>query len=340
MDTGQCGPVQVRPPCGRWFVASCDDDQAACWKLREHRVAEPLVERRQPLVGVDEQHAASRPPFEHRIQVAAGGAERLAEGDEESQRRCFDVTAIDADHATAGLVGHACVLVQQRRLSNPTGSRDVQCDEGRVAGLQRRPEDRDLLLASDEALAASRRESFGNPCKVGCSAGLLLALVGSGGNRRDEPVPSPGNRLDVPRVPLVVAERATQVGNRAGEGGLRDETAFPHRVDDVVLRDHAARAAGKKDQQIHDLRLETPHRLVVADEVAGGLREPAADVEIRSGRRPSLPTGHPRIVRRFVRPRVASLRTLWPSADRCIRGRRACRLRDRPAGPRSRPTPA
>ena len=97
-------------------------------------------------------------------------------------------------------------------------------------------------------------------------------------------------------IPLVVAERTTQVGNRAGQGRLRDEAALPHGVDDLVLRDHAARTAGKKDQQIHDLWLETTHRLVVADEVAGGLREPAADVEVRSGSRASLPTGHPRIV--------------------------------------------
>src|SRR5688572_7727865 len=111
MDTGQCGPVQVRTPSGRWLVASRDDDKTACWELREHRVAKPLVERRQPLVGVDEQHASSRPPFEHRTQVAAGGAERLAEGDEASQRRCLDVPAIDAYHPAAGLVGHACVLL-------------------------------------------------------------------------------------------------------------------------------------------------------------------------------------------------------------------------------------
>ena len=303
MDTCQGAPVEVGAPRGCGFVASRDDDQAACRELREQRVAEPLVERRQPLVGVDEQHAAGRPPFQHRAHVAMGGADRLAEGDEKSQRRGFDVAAIDAHHVAAGLVGHARVLVEQRRLSHPAGSRDVQRHEGRVAGLQRRPEDRDLLLASDETLSASRRESFGNPCKVG----------GGDGDRRDDPVPPLGNRLDVLRGPLVVAERTPQVGNRAGQRRLRDEAAFPHPVDDLVFRDHAARAAGKKHQQVHDLRLETTHRPVVADEVAGGLREPPADVEVRSGRRTSLPTGHPRIVDVVARSRtIVSAGRRWP----------------------------
>ena len=306
MDTCQRAPVQVRAPGGLGFVASRDDDQTAGRELREHRVAEPLVDRRQPLVGVDEQHAASRPPFEHRTQVAVGGAEGLAQGDEESQRRGFDVAAIDAHHVAAGLVGHPRVLVEERRLSNPAGSRDVQRHEGRVAGLQRRPEDRDLLLAPDEPLAAGRREPFGNPGKVGGRAVLRLALCRSGrrwrsggagrGDRRDEPVPPLGNRFDVARIPLVVAERTTQVGNRTGQRRLGDEAAFPDRLDDLVLRDDAAGAAGQKHQQIHHLWLETTHRLVVADEVAGGLREPPADVDVRSGRRTSLPTGHPRIV--------------------------------------------
>ena len=37
---------------------------------------------------------------------------------------------------------------------------------------------------------------------------------------------------------------------------------------------------GEKDQQIHDLRLEAAGRRRIADEVTGGLSEPAADVEV------------------------------------------------------------
>ena len=138
--------------------------------------AEPLVERRQELVGVDEQDAASRPPREHRAQIAAIGVERLTERDEEPQGRGFDVAAVDAHDPSARLVGHARVLLEQRRLADTAGSAEVQRHEGRLTSLERRPEDLHLLVASDKTLAARRRESVGNPCAVRTRA-TLSSLV-------------------------------------------------------------------------------------------------------------------------------------------------------------------
>jgi hypothetical protein len=141
--------------------------------------------------------------------------------------------------------GYQFILVEQRRLSNTAGSSDVQCHERRLAGLQRRPEDLDLFFASDKTLAAGRRESIANPRTVGRRH---LEIVAGGGNRRDQPVASLGNRLDVLRIPLVVAECSTQVGDRAGQSCLGDEPALPHGLDDLVPRDHAVLPAGQKDQ--------------------------------------------------------------------------------------------
>ena len=63
----------------------------------------------------------------------------------------------------AGLVGHARELLEQRGLSYPAGAGDVQRHERRFVGLQRRPEELDLRLTSDEAPPPGRREPVGDP---------------------------------------------------------------------------------------------------------------------------------------------------------------------------------
>ena len=102
------------------------------------------------------------------------------------------------------------------------------------------------------------------------------------------------------RIALVVAKRAAQVGNRTSQCRLGDEPPFPHDVNNLVLRDDPSTAVGQKDKEIHDLRLEMPFGLPVADQIASGLREPTADLEVSSGGRTSLPAGHCRIVNAFV----------------------------------------
>ena len=294
VDACQCGPLDVGPPGRLRIVASRDDDEASCGKLREQRVPKPLVEWRQDLVRVDEQDAASRPPREHRAQIAAFGVERLTERDEEPQGRGFDVAAVDAHDPCGPPRGPGARILEQRRLSDAACSGDVQRHEGRLASLEGRPEDLHLLVASDKTLAARGRESIGNPCAA--RTRVTRSKLVEDGNRRDEPVASLGNRLDVLRDTLVVAERPPQVRDRAGQGRLGDEPALPHRVDDLVLRGDPASAAGQEDQQVHDLWFETPCCLPVADQVPGGLSDPPADLEVRSGGWTRLLAGHRRIV--------------------------------------------
>jgi hypothetical protein len=106
--------------------------------------------------------------------------------------------------------------------------------------------------------------------------------------RRNQPVPSLRDRLDELWTPLVVVERTTQVGNRPGQRGLRNESALPHGVDDLVSRDDAAADGRQEDQQIHHLRFEMPDRASVADEVERRLHQPTADVDLSRRRGPNL----------------------------------------------------
>ena len=133
------------------------------------------------------------------------------------------------------------------------------------------------------------------------------------GHIRDEPVAPLRNRLDVLWGALAVTERAPQVGNRPGQGRLRDEPAPPHGVDDLVPRDHVTSTAGQKGQEIHHLRLEMPEGLAVADVITSGSREPAAHAKVWGGGRTNLPAGHGPILRRIPRARAAASAVLTES---------------------------
>ena len=166
----------------------------------------------------------------------------------------------------------------------PTPPAPVTCSATN-AGSSDRSADRKIAISAWRPTKRRRRADASR-------SAIRARCAGAATNRRDEPVASLRNRLDVLRGPLVVAERAAQVGNRPGQGRLGDEPALPHGVDDLVLRDHAAPAAGQKGQEIHDLGLEMPQGLAVADEISGGLREPAAHAKVWSGGRTSLAAGH------------------------------------------------
>ena len=281
MDARERRPCDVGPPCRRRVVAAGNDDETARGELREQRVTQPVIERRQQFVRVDEQHAAGRPSFDHGRQVRVLDAERLAQREQESRRRRLDVAAVDAHHRAAGLVGHARELLEQRGLPHAAGSGDVQHHEGRFVGQQAerkisisasrptkrlrraeasrsaiRPLVRSLRharnpLASRMAARRDRdpREVLATRRQASC-AGSDRTLAGVR-HRGNEPVP----RFAIVSMycgrPLVVAERTAQVGDRARERRLGNESALPHGVDHLVLRHHAAAGGRQEGQEVH-----------------------------------------------------------------------------------------
>jgi hypothetical protein len=153
-DTRERCPRDVGAPGGRRFVASGAHDETARGELREQRVAQPLIERLEQLVRVDEQHAGGGPLAGHARCVGPIDAQGLAQREEESGRRRIDVAAIDAHDGAAGFGRHARELLEQRGLPYSARSVDVQRDEGRFTREQRGAEDLKLRLATDETTAA------------------------------------------------------------------------------------------------------------------------------------------------------------------------------------------
>ena len=244
-------------------------------------MAQPLIERRQQFVGVDEQYAAVRPSFDHCRQVLGLRARQSAQRGRYACRRRLDVAAVDAYHRATGLVGDARELLEQRGFSDAAGAADVQHHEGRFVGQQCRAEDLDLRFTTDETASPRRGQPVGDaPVRGAAFATLGICGLGKwqhdrtpihtrflrhGGlgvlrrrhdempadvsGRRNQPVPSLRDRLDVLWVPLVVVERTTQVGDRSGQRRLRDESTLPYGVDYLVSRDDAAAGGRQEDER-------------------------------------------------------------------------------------------
>ena len=149
----------------------------------------------QHLVGVDEQDAAGRPPLDHGGELAAIGAERTAQRDEESERRGFDIAAVDAHDNAAGLVRDPREFFEQRGLAHPAGSVDVQRHEGRLVGQERRSEDLDLTSHARRNGAAVRTRAGRRSGHIRRAAVSSSAPIGGAGTpARPAPVSPPAPR--------------------------------------------------------------------------------------------------------------------------------------------------
>jgi hypothetical protein len=103
------------------------------------------------------------------------------------------------------------------------------------------------------------------------------------GRDRDQSVAALRDRLDEPRLLRIIAEQLPQVGDRAGEDGLRDEALLPHALEDLVLRDHLAGLLGEEHEQVHQPRSEVTDDRAPRDSVQRGLDEPVGEMKRRTG---------------------------------------------------------
>src|SRR6185503_3964897 len=73
------------------------------------------------------------------------------------------------------------------------------------------------------------------------------------GYRRNEAVAAFRHSLDVASVLTFVAERLADLRNRAREDIRRHEGAFPHRVEQLFLRDHPIPMLDQMDEDVEGL---------------------------------------------------------------------------------------
>ena len=103
------------------------------------------------------------PAFHHGRDVDALRADSLAQRDEESDRRWFDVPAVDPHDHTAALFCNPRELADERRLADAARAAQVECSERKVRRGQRRTERLDLGGPPDESHPPCGGQPVGDP---------------------------------------------------------------------------------------------------------------------------------------------------------------------------------
>ena len=84
----------------------------------------------------------------------------------------------------------------------------------------------------------------------------IAGTRGRAAHSTDEPKALPRNRADQPLLLTAVADRLARGVDAARQRRLRNEASRPHRVQQVILADHALSVLNKVSQQIENLRLD------------------------------------------------------------------------------------
>src|SRR5258706_10919446 len=120
------------------------------------------------------------------------------------------------------------------------------------------------------------RNGTGPRGRRGRGRGGLAALLD---DRRDQPVAALPYRLDDARGPGVVAEQLPQLPDRARQDVLRDVRAVPDDLQELVLRDDLAGTQREREEDVHDLRLDTDGLVADRHAIEGRLHARARDRE-------------------------------------------------------------
>ncbi len=153
--TGVGAPGQARrPPPG-------EDYQGVGGQLAQELLAQPAVDGRQHLVGIDEQHQPARRVGQMGDGVGLG---RQAQGGGESAQeevgRGVDAPAIEESHPRPGRLGEVGELAHEARLADAAGAKEVEDEEGQFRPGQRLAQQIALGFAADEAPAPRLFQSF------------------------------------------------------------------------------------------------------------------------------------------------------------------------------------
>ena len=150
-DRAQQRPVAA--PALERRVAAADHDPHVGRQGREHHAAEPVVEHRQQLEGVEDQDHALAAGADRRGGLLDGGA---AQRGQELALRGGDDVAVELEHDGAGLARLGREGVQERRLPDAGEAVDVG-DDGPV-GLEQPPQLGALALATGDRARLLREQ--------------------------------------------------------------------------------------------------------------------------------------------------------------------------------------
>ena len=149
-----------------------------------------------------------------------------------------------------------------------------------------RPAWRRLPLAAprleiDPRLRQTLRHRHGErgatPAQQGIAVALFALRRGADWSKQ-QPIAALRQRLDETCV-LALAQCRAQPADRGGQRVVADSAAAPHRGDDLVPGDDAARRGGEQQQQIHQAGLEPRLRAVLGQRTARRIDAPAAKIE-------------------------------------------------------------
>jgi hypothetical protein len=135
-----------------------DHRQGGDRQARQQPGAYPVIQRRQPLIGIEQHHqpaAVGRPgdgalPLRH----LEHSPQRLKHG----RRRREEVAPVQANHARARVGRKPGIDVQQPRLADAWWSMDVEQQKRRFGRVERDPKQLDLGCAADEPAPPARRQ--------------------------------------------------------------------------------------------------------------------------------------------------------------------------------------
>ena len=158
-DPQKVAPRGVGAPGRARQLAARDDRQRVRGQARQQPGAHPVVQGAQPLVGVDQQHEPClrsqrppRPPAARRARRGPRRAPRAATAAARGRR-----AGRRSRRGPLGLLGDH---VEQAALADPARTREPQHRERRLGRLERRPDQLELGVPTDEAATPARGQDL------------------------------------------------------------------------------------------------------------------------------------------------------------------------------------
>lgn len=157
-------PARVGAPGGRRGVAAGQHGEDLDRQLGQKHIAQPVVQRRQQLVGVDEQHGATA-ALGQRLSRRLGGTEtqRQAETAQERGGGRLHVAGVQRNGSHARLLRQPGKALQEAGLAHAARSMHEEHKERGIRGSQRACKKTQFRISPDETLPPGAVQAIDQP---------------------------------------------------------------------------------------------------------------------------------------------------------------------------------